>query len=779
LAHDTTHDGLQWPELLQELASHCKTGEAERSAVNLLPVGSRITADELLDQTEQALTLLIENNRPPLSGTGQVTDNLEAATKGAVLDGRQLGELAHFIRAASLLRSYCERNRELTPALAEVAMPIEDYRSLASDILRSFSNSGELLDSASPKLASLRRETRELAVTLKRRIDSLLRDRDLTTFLQESYYTIREDRYVLPVKAEFSGKVSGIVHGTSSSGATMFVEPADLIDQNNRLKTAEMEVRREEYRILAELTARIASNAPGIRSNLRAYAELDLIFARANLALEMGCERPHFTETQSFLLEGARHPLLLLQRMREDGKKSRVIPNDLNFNKRGLIITGPNAGGKTVFMKMLGLFALMTRTGLFPSAEKAELAFFTGVLTDIGDPQSITGDLSFFSGHMVSLNSIVNSIGKNSLVLLDEIAGGTDPAEGAALARSLIEEMAGRGAIVVVTTHYHALKGLPFEDDRFVNLAAEFNPEDNYPTYRLNVGTPGRSCAIDVASNLGLPQSLIERAKQLLDEGDRSIDAVIAGLEEERQKITGVLEQIEEERDRLKQEQQQHRQAIEKLDHARKDVIEKEKDRFAADIKQARRKIAETIENIRDTGESVRIAGKTLDAIERDVRDKIPHAPAPTTEYSPVPGEIVFVSSLNRQAKVLELPDKSGKVKIEAGPLKMSVFAADCRSTDRKKVVAAAPKFSPAAGEAQQEIDLRGMRVDEAITEIDRAIDGALLRDQNSLLIIHGHGTGALKKSIRQYLREIPAISKFRAGASAEGGDGVTVITFR
>lgn len=774
-----TYDGLQWPELLQELATHCKTREGEQQALNLSPAASRVMAELLLDQTTQALSLLSENNHPPLAGIGQVSENLQAATKGAVLDGRQLAEAAYFLQSSAGLRSFCERNRELAPALVEVALPIEDYRNLANDILRSFTNSGELLDSASSQLASLRRETRDLAVSLKKRIDSLLRDRDITTYLQESYYTIREDRYVLPVKAEFSGKVSGIVHGTSSSGATMFVEPTDLIDQNNRLKTAEMEVRREEYRILADLTSRLSGNARGIRANLRAYAELDLIFARAGLALEMGSPRPQFSDGKAFLLEGARHPLLLLHRMRSDGQKSRVVPNDLDFGRSGLIITGPNAGGKTVFMKMLGLFALMIRTGLFPSAEKAELAFFPNVLTDIGDPQSITGDLSFFSGHMLSLNRIVDSIEKNSLVLLDEIAGGTDPAEGSALARALTEEMTARGAIVVATTHYHGLKSLPFENDRFVNLAAEFNLENNRPTYRMSVGTPGRSCAIDVAANLGLPQPLIERARALLDESDRSIDAVISGLEDQRQQIEGVKEQLESERDRLIEEKERHHHAIELLDQARRELIEKERDRFAADIKAARRRVAEAIENMRDTGESVRIAGKHLDAIEREVRDKTPQTPIPEPEYIPEPGETVFVDSLNRQARVLELPDKSGKIKIEAGPLKMSVFVADCRPSDKKKTVSSASGFRPVAADAPSELDLRGMRVDEALAEIDRAIDGALLRDQSSLLIIHGHGTGALKKSIRQYLREIPAISKFREGVSAEGGDGVTVVSFR
>ena len=672
---------------------------------------------------------------------------------------------------------------EEAPLLAESAHRLVDHSALEAEIDAALEADGEVRDSASPDLAAARRESRQIAGDVQRRISSCLQDPDIVGALSDSFFTIRNDRYVLPVRADARGRVSGIVHDASSTGTTLFVEPQAVVDLNNRLKQAELTIERETRRVLRALTKQAAQARPAIESNLEVLETIDLAFARGELSREMDAVEPVLGEDGVYRLHQLRHPLLSL---------AEAVPNDLHLGESFtvLVLSGPNAGGKTVTMKALGLAALFARAGLHvPCAPGAKVDAVESILADIGDEQDIRESLSTFSAHMANLSSIVESAGERSLVALDEVGVGTDPGEGAALGQAVLEALAEAGARVVTTTHYNLLKEMAAVDSRFANASVEFDSETLAPTYRLTMGTPGASSATAVAARMGMRHDILERANALLEREDRRLDRMLAELsasrltlERERSEAATLREESEAVRD-------QYRSKLERLQARRDKLFEEMRGDLERGFRDAHVQVASVIRDLQRGGraQDAAHARERLIALEEKTRvaeaelrgDEEPEPSARVDWTRTRPGDPVVVPG-GRRGTLRSLPDRRGRVSVQIGNAKLElpadrIAAPSGEVTKRHEPRVAVQTVARKAAGGATRCDLRGLRVDEALDRVASALDDAATSGANRLVIVHGLGTGALRKAIHQHLRESPYVARFEAADPKEGGDGVTL----
>ena len=792
---DKTRNDLGWPTLCRGWADRCHTKlAAERvlertESLEFSPLSASLQRERI----EEARALRDSEAALMFAGISDIRVALARAQKGGVLDPEELVAVARTTASCARLQKRIVEKTAETPSLGALAEGLHDHIGVYEPILYAFDDDGRLADHASESLGRLRKRVVQLVAQLDDKARHLLDDKRLHPHLQDRFYTQREDRYVIPVKVEARSQVPGIVHGTSQSGQTIFVEPQALVELNNKLKLAECEVTDEERRIYAELSGYVSLETREIRATIDVATEIDLVDGGALLAAALGASTPVVDGATELALKLARHPLMVLS-------DKMCVPNDIVIGKgRGLVISGPNAGGKTVALKTAGLAALMVRAGLPVAAEPGScVPWFTSIDSDIGDSQSLEMDLSTFSARLLRLAEFLQTANRSSLLLVDEIAVGTEPEQGASLAQAVIEDLVNAGATVIATTHYERLKMLAGSDERFENASVGFDLDKLEPTFKLTLGTPGASGALRVARRLGLPEPVLERAHSLLGDSQATVDDLIDQLEQARGKL---------EAERVHAEELRHR-AEDALAKARA------KEENAADIERRARQGAHS-----EATAALQVARRELDAAKKQVRKRISvqalkqverevdKAARAVVENAPVPRDVgrpataselvvgtpVYVASLGTHGTIAE-PVQGKKVAVSIGSMRSTVRVKDLRVESKRAVKKAQKDSSRHHQQAQSHrverasdgseglvrtaeatLDLRGERADAAIDELDRFLDRSLLADRDALFVIHGHGTGALKKAVRSHLKGHPSVSSYRKGELKEGGDGVTI----
>ncbi len=773
---------------MAKLAHHARTPQARarlEEDPSCLFESSWSQAETRLLETAESRAILAAGDVPPIAGVREIENGLERLSKDGMLAGNELVALGRVLESTHETARFLGQRGDVAPGLADLGRSLVELHSLAEAIDRALDADGEVQDRASSALAAARREVRELSGSAKERVESMLRRPEIRELLQDDFYTVRGDRYVLPVRADFKGRMDGIIHDASSSGTTVFVEPQALVDLNNRLKQAELTVQRETRRVLAALSHQAAPRAAEITQNLETLGHIDMAFARGRLAEELDAQPPTLSADQSYDLPLLRHPLL---------PTDEAIPNDLRLGRDQsiLVISGPNAGGKTVTMKAVALATLMARAGLQVATGPApKIPLVDEVLADIGDEQDIRQSLSTFSAHMANLSKIVRDAGPKSLVVLDEIGVGTDPGEGAALAQAVLEALAERGAFVITTTHYNLLKEMADVDSRFANACVEFDAVSLAPTYRLKLGAPGSSSATAVASRMGMPSEVLERANALLEREDRQLDRLLSELSSHR----ASLETERAEATRLRQEgkaaRDEYRTKLERLQERRDKLFDSMREELDGAFRQAHSEVADVIRELQRSGsaQGAAIARKRLLALEEVAKEKEGTQRKRTPVAEPIrnpmdwnhakPGDPVIVPG-GREATLISLPDRRGRVSVQAGAARMTVKAEQIEARPGKRPPKTTrpehiqkPELPSAAGGSR--LDVRGLRVDEALMRVEQALDDAARSGMPMVTIIHGVGGGALQSAIREHLARLPYVDRFEIGEGNEGGEGRTL----
>lgn len=775
---------MEYPKIINQLARYTQTSLGKQMAEGLQPVTRLEDVKLLLQGTEESFTVDRLKGYPSFGGIVDITSAVRRARIGGTLNPHELLGIATTLEGSRRIKRYLSAVHEDNPVeiLFTLSDSLSEQKSLEDAIKRCVDDSAEIMDSASTELSQIRRELRGGEVRIREKLDSMIRSSTVSKMLQDQIVTIRGDRFVIPVKAEYRSHFGGIVHDQSGSGATLFIEPESIVAMNNKLRETKLREEREIEVILQKLTALVGEQAELLLYDIDILAQLDFMFAKARLAREMKATMPRMNDRGFIKLRRGRHPLISID---------QVVPIDVELGNHfsTIIVTGPNTGGKTVTLKTIGLLSLMAMSGLFvPVEEGCQLCVFDAIYADIGDEQSIEQSLSTFSSHMTNIISILKNMTPKSLVLLDEVGAGTDPAEGSALAIAILEHIHSLDCRMVATTHYSELKAYAYERKGVINASMEFDINTLSPTYRLLVGVPGRSNAFAIAERLGLPVPILEFARGEVKEEDLRVENMIAKLEENR----NIAEQERENAEKLRKEMEslrsKHEAELEKLEQQKERYLEKADEEAREIIAKARSEAEKIIDELRllamEEGASVKehkliAARKQLDDAEPAMRKKSVAHKAAKPKRSIQPGDEVKVHSLNQKGHVVELSgDKEALVQL--GIMKMKV------ALDDLELIGSAPVTKPVQRTAanvkrtrdehvRTELDLRGANLEEALIEVDRFIDEAYLSNLGQVYIIHGKGTGILRSGISDYLRRHKHIKSYRLGNYGEGGTGVTV----
>ena len=781
---DKSMQTLELPKVLEQLASCAVTEEGRQQALDLRPMTDLDDVQRAQAETTAAVAMLVKRGSPPFSGVKPVGASLQRADMGGSLNTRELLDIAAVLRAARSAREYGQSD-EKTP-ISHLFQALVANRSLEEKITGSILGEDEIADSASSELASIRRHIRATESKVRDILQKLISSNQ-SKYLQESIITIRSDRYVVPVKSEHKNAIPGLVHDVSSSGSTFFIEPMGVVKANNELRELLAKEKKEIERILAELSALAAAQREDISEDYQLLVWLDGIFARGQLSLRMGGSQPRLSE-RFLKLRGARHPLL-------DTKKA--VANDLELGERfdTLVITGPNTGGKTVTLKTLGLITLMAQCGLhIPAKDDSTVRVFARVLSDIGDEQSIAQSLSTFSSHMTTLVGILEIADGNTLILMDELGAGTDPVEGAALAAAIIDSARQMGALVAATTHYAELKVYAMTTEGVENASCEFNVDTLAPTYRVVMGIPGKSNAFAISRRLGLPEVIIEKAAARLDAENVRFEDVLTRLDQQRQ----AMERDRDEARKLKLEMERSAQtALEyrkKLEEERAKAVEKAQAEAKAILQQARdasdlvfaelkdmKKQQAKEQNWQAVNDRRAEARRLLNEAEEAVGGPAQEVEAPPSTRPAQTGDTVELLSMGTRATVLSV-NKDGVLQLQAGIMKITAKQEEVRvvegetqaQKEARRIVRRAEHTIRTTAVPSQ-VDLRGMMTDEATAVLERFLDTAMMGKLETVTIIHGKGTGAVRKAVRDHLKRSRYVKAYRPGRYGEGEDGVTV----
>ncbi|WP_256760808.1 endonuclease MutS2 [Cohnella sp. WQ 127256] len=774
---------LEYEKIINRLTGLTSTSLGREEAEKLQPSRELPIVERRLAATDEAVRSVMFKGVPPFGGITDIRSSLYRAKLQGILQPPELMEVAQFIMGSRRLIRYISLAGEETelPLLSDLCEPLTDFKSLEDEIRRCIDEQGEVLDSASPELASVRRDIRINAGRAKEKLDSLIRSSSIQKMLQDVLITMRNDRYVIPVKQEYRSHFGGIVHDQSGSGATLFIEPEAVVQMNNKLRELKIKEQNEVERILRMLSEQTGERADLLTGDAEILGQIDFIFAKASLANALSATLPEMNDEGRFHLRKARHPLI-------DIKQAVPIDIELGVEYTSIIVTGPNTGGKTVSLKTIGLLSFMAMSGLFiPAEDGSQLCVFDGIYADIGDEQSIEQSLSTFSSHMTNLISMLGQVTDRSLVLLDELGAGTDPAEGSALAIAILEHLQKLGCRLIATTHYSELKAYAYNRNGIINASMEFDVATLRPTYRLLVGVPGRSNAFAIAQRLGLPTSIIDHARGEVSEDELKVDSMIASLEEDRlhaQAERHNAEKLRRDIEKLQKELQDERF---KFQEQKAKLLESAREEARSAISKAKREAEEIISDLRRIAMEEGASFKEHKLIEarRRLEDAIPAQVAKPNRASGAKqvkielGDEVKVHSLNGQkGHVVELTSNSEAV-VQLGILKMKVQLVDLepvRKTASNKAPVQATIVKRSRDEnIRSELDLRGMMLDEAIMEVDQFLDEAFLSNLGQVYIIHGKGTGALRTGVQEFLRRHKHVKSYRLGQFGEGGAGVSV----
>lgn len=775
---------LEFDEIRQKLAALTATPMARQAAETLLPSADREVVERRLHETGEGRLLCVKGSFSPLP-VDDIIPPVTRAEKGGMLQGSELAAVSAFLKGVQRCQRFFrdEENAGIYPLLAGLASSMDGCASLGRELAHSINPDGEVLDSASPKLASLRRRERRLQENIREKMDSYLRNPAQRRLLQEVLITIRGNRFVLPVKQEYRQQIGGVVHDQSASGATLFIEPLPVVQLQNELAGVQNEVAREIERILRLLSSRVAEDAGALRSDCALYGRLDLVIARGRLSLEQNASPPQLLldDKPRLYVDQARHPLL--------GAAAVPLTVSMGEECRVLVITGPNTGGKTVTLKTIGLLAVMAQSGLhIPAGRASLLSVFESIRADIGDEQSIEQSLSTFSGHFKNIISILEQHGPASLALFDELGAGTDPSEGASLAMALLATLARRGGLSVATTHINELKLFAQVQQGMQNAAMEFDEETLAPTYRLLQGIPGRSNALVIAGKLGLPPKVLAEARSFLTRGHEDIETVIASLVGQRQRLVRESDEASLERERASSLRRELEEEREKLRMKREEILGEARAEARTLVRRAKATTERLIRELRllkaEGGGREAVAGAAEARRElRQLRHEIEaeaeleEAPAlPAAELSV--GKTVFVQSLQQKGEILSLSHNEALVQV--GTIRVHLPQSELRRWEGRSAGTGPPVRSSYTvqkeSEIRSEINLQGKTVEESIPLVDKLLDDALWSGLGQVTVIHGKGTGKLKEGLRAYLREHPLVKSLRGGAAGEGGSTVVIL---
>lgn len=782
------HKTLELDLILEKLAAECSCDDAKDLARGLKPAGDMAEVEMLLQQTEDAFSLLARFGGPSFSGLKNVNNSLHRAAAGGSLNPKELLDIAYCLRALRTLDEWRNHSSGVKTSLDFFFEGITSNKYLETKILSCIVSEEEIADKASDTLFDIRKKIRSKENSIREKLDSLIHSSHYQQFLQEAIITQRNGRFVVPVKAECRGNVPGLVHDTSSTGATVFIEPASVVDANNDIKVLQGKERDEIMRILYELSAESGDFAESIKHSYESAIRLNLIFAKAHLAYKMKATKPILNNEGIICLKKARHPLV-------DPKK--VVATDIALGDEydTLVITGPNTGGKTVSLKTLGLLTLMTMCGLLiPVADRSRVSVFNNILVDIGDEQSIAQSLSTFSSHMVNIIDIMKKADDKSLILIDELGAGTDPVEGAALAVSIIEALREKGAIIAATTHYAELKAYALDTPGVTNGCCEFDIETLCPTYKLLIGVPGRSNAFAILKHLGMTQNVIDNAKAIVGSDNRDFEAVLEKLEASRHALEEERKVAEEMTERARKIEEKAQSEMDKIETLKARELDKAKREAQKLIDAAERKSSQFLLELdklkkeQTSSNATEIARKTRRAVKAqmgEMDDLInPNELADNWDYdyklprNPVPGDRIVIKGIG-EGEVLEF--KNNNVFVKSGLLKTRVKLSDIMILDKPKKKPVKTQHnvyrtsSRADADVKTEIDMRGETVDEALSELGLFIDRCVLNNIEEIRIIHGKGTGALRSAVTDYLKTHPNVSEYRLGRYGEGENGVTI----
>lgn len=783
---------LEYNKIIEQLIEHASSFSGKELCRRLKPMTDISAIRSAQDETAAAFTRIVKKGRPSFSGCNPVNDSIRRLEIGGVLGSGELLRICKLLETAGRARAYGRHDNadEMEDCLDGYFEQLNPVTILVNEIRRCVIDEDEISDDASPGLKHVRRAMNQINDKVHATLSNMVNG-SLRTYLQDPIITMRGDRYCIPVKAEYRSQVSGMIHDQSATGSTLFIEPMAVVKLNNDLKELYGQEQEEIQKVLARLSADAAEYTTEIHTCYTILRQLDFIFAKGALALDMNASQPIFnTEGRIHIREG-RHPLL---------DKKNVVPITLTLGDTFdlLIVTGPNTGGKTVSLKTVGLFTLMGQAGLhIPALDRSELAVFHDVYADIGDEQSIEQSLSTFSSHMTNIVSFLKQVDEHSLVLFDELGAGTDPTEGAALATSILNHLHSRGIRTMATTHYSELKVYALSTPGVENASCEFDVETLRPTYRLLIGIPGKSNAFAIASRLGIPDYIIEDAKTHLTEQDESFEDILTNLETSRKTLDKERETIaayKREIERLKMETSQKQ---EKLEAQRDRILREANEKAHAILEDAKETADETMRNFHKFGKA-NISAAEMEKERERLRKKMaktrsgmtPEPAKPKKQYKPSDfklGESVKVLSMNLTGSVVSLPDAKGNLDVQMGILRSKVNISDLEIIDEKPNYLQKTAKRTGKGKIKMnksltvatEINLLGKTVDEAVAELDKYLDDASLAHLNSVRIVHGKGTGALRQGIHKYLKRQKHVKSFRLGAFGEGDAGVTIAELR
>lgn len=777
---------LEFNKIKDKLKEYAITFSGKELCGNLKPYDTKFEVENKLKESNEAIDLLITKGAPPFEGLFDTKEPIARAKKGGVLNPEQLLRIGGMLKCSRRFKDYIARREEEKPhlILEDLAYILTPVKKLEDLIEISIISEEEISDRASQHLYNIRREIKEKVSSVRDKINSIVRAN--AKYLQDSLYTMRGDRYVLPVKAECKGSVKGLVHDQSATGATLYIEPISLVNLNNEIKELKLKEKAEIERILMDLSNKVYENIEEIENNYKILTELDFIFAKGKYASLINGMCPSVNEDSSFDIIQGRHPLI-------DGKV--VVPSDIYIGKEfnTLMITGPNTGGKTVTLKTVGLLHLMALSGLLiPCRDNSSIGFFTKIFADIGDEQSIEQSLSTFSSHMTNIVRILDNADDKSLVLFDEIGSGTDPVEGAALAMAILETLRNLGSKIIATTHYSELKGYALKTPKIENASVEFDIETLRPTYRLLIGVPGKSNAFEISKRLGLREDVIEKAKNNISEENLEFEDLIRDLQQK----SIMANRDAREASKIKQDAEEIKRKYEDKLQKLEDVREKA-------YNEARKEAKDIISNAKDEADEILKAMRELEKLgieqggrarleeeRKKLKDNLDSKESMLNKVSEIKGEEItkvilgmdaYLPRLNQNVVIISMPDSKGEVQVEAGIMKINIKLKDLRQVKNTKIKKEkkSRELKLNLSSVESRVDLRGMDSEEACYKTDKYLDEAYMANLGEVTVVHGKGTGVLRKAINNMLKKHPHVKSYRLGEYGEGGDGVTIVILK
>lgn len=781
---------LELNKVLELLRGQTTTESAAAATYDIVPCFDFEQTKTLLSDTDNAYLLLLKYSPPGFSGAHNVAPLVSQADAGLVLSKQELLNIAHTLKVVRIMREWRDNldNNDTMP-LDRLFFMLCPNRYLEEKLLFCIKNADELNDSASERLFSIRRKIKNAENNIRAKLDKILRSSDASKVLQDTIITQRDGRFVVPVKYEYKSQLPGLVHGSSTSGATLFIEPMAVVEINNELKALRSEQEEEIARILAELSSECAGFAEQISLSCKAVCELDLIFAKARLGIKMKASIPNINDEGIISLINARHPLI---------DEHRVVPISVDIGREydSLIITGPNTGGKTVTLKTIGLLHMMAMCGLMiPAKENSQLAVFDRIFADIGDEQSIEQSLSTFSSHITNIVRILEQVNYNSLVLLDELGAGTDPIEGAALAKAILITLKDKGAKIAATTHYAELKTYALETERVQNAGCEFDVQTLRPTYRIISGVPGMSNAFAISSRLGVPREVVNLADSMLSDEQKRFESIVASLDDARKQAEADREEARKIRAQLESEKAANSRKSAEIVAKTDKVMENARQQAELIIEKTRQESNRLLDELNklkkqfNRKNSAEVLSKAR-SLEKNAFNSVPKANK--VDYKNMPeldrpikeGDTVYLPAFSSQATVEEVSDGSKNITVSFGTARMRVSKdAVCLIEGQEEEKTVQKKVSGVTGKAKDgaasELDMRGLSCDEGIYLLDVYIDSVVLAKLDTVTIIHGKGTGVLRDAVRRHLRKHKAVESIRPGTYGEGEDGVTVVKMK